>query len=237
MAKKIMSQIKLQVTAGQANPAPPVGPALGQHGVNIMEFCKSFNSRTKKDAGMLIPVVITVYQDRSFSFITKTPPAAVLILKSMNIPKGSHNPGKEEAGRIKKSQVKEIAEIKKLLISKGMTIVTDVDETNCLYYEEVFGPVLIVTRVKDIHEAISTINRKIGIVACIHTEEKNASEFFIERVLRTRIDDGRHGTGCFWSTKFGGDRGAGSGNAALDCDMVYSYVIYKTIYRQFSEPK
>ena len=117
------------------------------------------------------------------------------------------------------------------------TIVTDVDETNCLFYEEVFGPVLVVSKVKDIHEAISTINNKIGIVACIHTEEKNASEFFIERVLRTRIDDGRHGTGCFWSTKFGGDRGAGSGNAALDCDMVYSYVIYKTVYRQFSEPK
>lgn len=117
------------------------------------------------------------------------------------------------------------------------TIVTDVDETNCLYYEEVFGPVLVVTKVKDIHEAIATINQKIGIVACIHTENKNASEFFIERVLRTRIDDGRHGTGCFWSTKFGGDRGAGSGNAALDGDMVYSYVIYKTVYRQFSEPK
>jgi acyl-CoA reductase-like NAD-dependent aldehyde dehydrogenase len=118
-----------------------------------------------------------------------------------------------------------------------LTIVTDVDETNCLYYEEVFGPVLVVTKVKDIHEAISVINNKIGIVACIHTEDKNASEFFIERVLRTRIDDGRHGTGCYWSTKFGGDRGAGSGNAALDCDMVYSYVIYKTVYRQFTEPK
>ncbi|MBW2703171.1 MAG: 50S ribosomal protein L11 [Deltaproteobacteria bacterium] len=112
MAKKIMGMIKLQVTAGKANPAPPVGPALGQHGVNIMEFCKSFNSRTQKDAGMLIPVVITVYQDRSFSFITKTPPAAVLILKSMNIPKGSDNPGKEKAGKIKKSQLKEIAELK-----------------------------------------------------------------------------------------------------------------------------
>ena len=118
-----------------------------------------------------------------------------------------------------------------------LTIVTDVDERNCLYYEEVFGPVLVVTKVRDIHEAIATINQKIGIVACIHTEDKNASEFFIERVLRTRIDDGRHGTGCYWSTKFGGDRGAGSGNAALDCDMVYSYVIYKTVYRQFSEPK
>jgi acyl-CoA reductase-like NAD-dependent aldehyde dehydrogenase len=117
------------------------------------------------------------------------------------------------------------------------TIVTDVDETNCLYYEEIFGPVLVVTKVRDIHEAIATINQKIGIVGCIHTEDKNASEFFIERVLRTRIDDGRHGTGCFWSTKFGGDRGAGSGNAALDCDMVYSYVIYKTVYRQFAEPK
>ncbi len=117
------------------------------------------------------------------------------------------------------------------------TIVTDVDETNCLYYEEIFGPALVVTKVKDIHEAVSTINQKIGIVACIHSEDKNATEFFIERVLRTRIDDGRHGTGCFWSTKFGGDRGAGSGNAALDADMVYSYVIYKTVYRQFAEPK
>ncbi len=117
------------------------------------------------------------------------------------------------------------------------TIVTDVDETNCLYYEEIFGPALVVTKVRDIHEAISTINRKIGIVACIHSEDKNATEFFIERVLRTRIDDGRHGTGCYWSTKFGGDRGAGSGNAALDADMVYSYVIYKTVYRQFTEPK
>lgn len=117
------------------------------------------------------------------------------------------------------------------------TIVTDVDETNCLYYEEIFGPVLVVTKVRDIHEAISIINQKVGIVGCIHSEDKNATEFFIERVLRTRIDDGRHGTGCFWSTKFGGDRGAGSGNAALDCDMVYSYVIFKTIYRQFSEPK
>jgi acyl-CoA reductase-like NAD-dependent aldehyde dehydrogenase len=117
------------------------------------------------------------------------------------------------------------------------TIVADVDETNCLYYEEIFGPVLVVTKVRDIHEAISIINQKIGIVGCIHSEDKNATEFFIERVLRTRIDDGRHGTGCFWSTKFGGDRGAGSGNAALDCDMVYSYVIFKTVYRQFSEPK
>ncbi len=117
------------------------------------------------------------------------------------------------------------------------TIITDVDETNCLFYEEVFGPVLVVSKVRDIHEAVATINNKIGIVGCIHTEDKNASEFFIERVLRTRIDDGRHGTGCFWSTKFGGDRGAGSGNAALDGDMVYSYVIYKTVYRQFSEPK
>ncbi|MBN1918917.1 MAG: aldehyde dehydrogenase family protein [Verrucomicrobia bacterium] len=117
------------------------------------------------------------------------------------------------------------------------TIVTDVDEKNCLYYEEVFGPVLVVTKVRDIHEAITIINNKIGIVGCIHSEDKNATEFFIERVLRTRIDDGRHGTGCFWSTKFGGDRGAGSGNAALDCDMVYSYVIFKTVYRQFSEPK
>ena len=112
MAKKVIGMIKLQVPAGKANPSPPVGPALGQHGVNIMEFCKSFNARTQKDDGMIIPVVITVYQDRSFSFITKTPPAAVLILKSMNIPKGSQNPGKDKAGKIKKSQIKEIAELK-----------------------------------------------------------------------------------------------------------------------------
>ena len=112
MAKKVMGMIKLQVPAGQANPSPPVGPALGQHGVNIMEFCKSFNSRTQKQAGMIIPVVITVYQDRSFTFITKTPPASILLKKAAGIDKGSHEPGKELEGKVTKSQVKEIAELK-----------------------------------------------------------------------------------------------------------------------------
>jgi large subunit ribosomal protein L11 len=112
MAKKVMGQIKLQVKAGQANPSPPVGPALGQHGVNIMEFCKAFNGRTQNQQGMIIPVVITVYQDRSFTFITKTPPAAVLLKKAAGIVKGSHNPGKEKEGKVTRSQVKEIAELK-----------------------------------------------------------------------------------------------------------------------------
>jgi large subunit ribosomal protein L11 len=112
MAKKIIGQIKLQVPAGQANPSPPVGPALGQHGVNIMEFCKSFNAKTQKQAGMIIPVVITVYADRSFSFITKTPPAAILLKKAAGIDKGAHNPGKEKVGRVTRAQVREIAELK-----------------------------------------------------------------------------------------------------------------------------
>jgi len=112
MAKKVIGIIKLQVPAGQANPSPPVGPALGQHGVNIMEFCKSFNSKTQKDAGMIIPVVITVYQDRSFTYITKTPPAAILLKKAAKIEKGSHNPGKEEEGQVTRKQVREIAELK-----------------------------------------------------------------------------------------------------------------------------
>ncbi|MBW1809983.1 MAG: 50S ribosomal protein L11 [Deltaproteobacteria bacterium] len=112
MAKKVMAMIKLQVPAGQANPSPPVGPALGQHGVNIMEFCKSFNSRTQKQAGMIIPVVITVFQDRSFTYITKTPPASILLKKAAGIAKGSHTPGKETEGQVTRSQVKEIAELK-----------------------------------------------------------------------------------------------------------------------------
>ncbi len=112
MAKKVISQIKLQIPGGKANPAPPVGPALGQHGVNIMEFCKAFNAKTKDANGMIIPVVITVYADRSFSFITKTPPAAVLILKELGIQKGSGVPNKEKVGSIKKDQLKKIAEIK-----------------------------------------------------------------------------------------------------------------------------
>ncbi|HHT43417.1 MAG TPA: 50S ribosomal protein L11 [Firmicutes bacterium] len=112
MAKKVSAIVKLQVQAGKANPAPPVGPALGQHGVNIMEFCKAFNERTANQAGMLIPVVITVFEDRTFTFITKTPPASVLIKKAMNIERGSGVPNREKVGTIKRSQVKEIAELK-----------------------------------------------------------------------------------------------------------------------------
>ena len=112
MAKKIIGFIKLQIPAGQANPAPPVGPALGQHGVNIMEFCKAFNAKTQDQTGDLIPVEITVYADSSFTFITKTPPASSLILKKINLSKGSGEPNKEKVGVIKKSQIKEIAELK-----------------------------------------------------------------------------------------------------------------------------
>ncbi|MCJ7665450.1 MAG: 50S ribosomal protein L11 [Actinobacteria bacterium] len=112
MAKDIMAQVKLQIAAGQANPAPPVGPALGQHGVNIMEFCKAFNEKTAQEQGMIIPVVLTVYKDRSFSFITKTPPAAVLIKKAVNVEKGSGEPNKQKVGEISKKQVEEIAKIK-----------------------------------------------------------------------------------------------------------------------------
>jgi large subunit ribosomal protein L11 len=112
MAKKITGYIKLQIPAGKATPAPPVGPALGQHGVNIMGFCKEFNEKTAKQAGMIIPVVITVYQDRSFSFITKTPPAAVLIKKAVGIEKASDRPNVNKVAKITKKQVQEIAEIK-----------------------------------------------------------------------------------------------------------------------------
>ncbi|HLE08382.1 MAG TPA: 50S ribosomal protein L11 [Thermodesulfobacteriota bacterium] len=112
MAKKIVAQIKLQIPAGKANPAPPVGPALGQHGVNIMEFCKAFNAKTQKEEGMVIPVVITVFADRSFSFITKTPPASILLLKAAGVPKGSGTPNKDKAGSVTKKQVEEIAKIK-----------------------------------------------------------------------------------------------------------------------------
>jgi large subunit ribosomal protein L11 len=112
MAKKVIAQIKLQIPAGQANPAPPVGPALGQHGVNIMEFCKAFNERTAKEQGMIIPVILTVYKDRSFDFITKTPPAAVLIKKALNLEKGSGEPNREKVGEISREQIKEIAKIK-----------------------------------------------------------------------------------------------------------------------------
>ena len=112
MAKKVMTSIKLQITAGRANPAPPVGPALGQHGVNIMEFCNTFNERTKDRGGLVIPVVITVYVDRSFSFITKTPPAAVLLKKAVGLAAGSPEPGKEMVGQVTRAQLKEIAETK-----------------------------------------------------------------------------------------------------------------------------
>jgi large subunit ribosomal protein L11 len=110
--KKITGLVKLQVPAGLANPSPPVGPALGQHGVNIMEFCKAFNARTQSQKGMIIPVVITVYSDRSFSFVTKTPPAAVLLKKAAKIEKGSGEPNRNKVGKVTKSQVREIAEIK-----------------------------------------------------------------------------------------------------------------------------
>ena len=112
MAKKVSGYIKLQIPAGQANPAPPVGPALGQQGVNIMEFCKAFNAATKDKAGIITPVVITVYADRSFSFITKTPPAAVLLKKKAGIPKGSGDPNREKVGKVTESDLREIAEIK-----------------------------------------------------------------------------------------------------------------------------
>ena len=112
MAKDILAQVKLQIPAGQANPAPPVGPALGQHGVNIMEFCKAFNEKTADQQGTIIPVILTVYKDRSFSFITKTPPAAVLIKKAVNLEKGSGEPNKEKVGEITKQQLEEIAKIK-----------------------------------------------------------------------------------------------------------------------------
>ena len=112
MAKKVSGFIKLQISAGQANPAPPVGPALGQHGVNIMEFCKAFNAATQDQAGMIIPVVITVYADRSFTFITKTPPAAVLLKKKAGVPKGSGEPNREKVGKVSEQDLRDIAEIK-----------------------------------------------------------------------------------------------------------------------------
>jgi len=110
--KEVSGFIKLQIKGGQANPAPPVGPALGQRGVNIMEFCKAFNDSTKEQTGMIIPVVITVYADRSFSFITKTPPAAILLKKKAGVPKGSGEPNREKVGRVSNADLKEIAEMK-----------------------------------------------------------------------------------------------------------------------------
>jgi len=112
MAKKVVAEVKLQIPAGQANPSPPVGPALGQRGVNIMEFCKSFNAATQAQQGMVTPVIITVYADRSFTFITKTPPASVLLKKAAGIEKGSTDPGKVKVGKVTRTQIREIAEIK-----------------------------------------------------------------------------------------------------------------------------
>jgi len=112
MAKKVMVMIKLQVEAGKANPSPPIGPALGQHGVNIMDFCKAFNARTANDEGMIIPVVITVFQDRSFTFITKTPPASILLKKAAKIAKGAGDPKRDRVGKVTRKQVEEIANIK-----------------------------------------------------------------------------------------------------------------------------
>jgi large subunit ribosomal protein L11 len=112
MAKKIIGQIKLQIPAGQANPAPPVGPALGQQGVNIMAFCKEYNAATREQAGMIIPVVITVYQDKSFTFITKSPPAAVLLKKAAGVASGSKSPNKEKVGKVTRKQVLEIVKLK-----------------------------------------------------------------------------------------------------------------------------
>ena len=113
MAKKVTGQIKLQIPAGQANPAPPVGPALGQHGVNIMAFCKEFNAKTKDQAGMIVPVVITVFQDKSFTFITKSPPASVLLKKAAGIASGSKIPNKDKVGKVTRRQVLEIVKLKK----------------------------------------------------------------------------------------------------------------------------
>ncbi len=110
--KKIVGQVKLQIPAGQANPSPPVGPALGQHGVNIMEFCKAFNSKTRSQEGTIIPVVITIYADRSFTFITKTPPASVLLMKAAGVEKGSPEPNRTKVGKVTEAQVVEIARLK-----------------------------------------------------------------------------------------------------------------------------
>jgi large subunit ribosomal protein L11 len=119
MAKKITGQIKLQIPGGQASPAPPVGPALGQAGLNIMDFCKAFNARTEKDRGLIIPAVITVYADRSYTFITKTPPAAVLLKKAAGIEKGSGEPNREKVGNVTRAQLEEIAKLKEPDLNAG----------------------------------------------------------------------------------------------------------------------
>jgi large subunit ribosomal protein L11 len=119
MARKVVGQIKLQIPAGQATPAPPVGPALGQAGLNIMDFCKTFNARTQKDMGMIIPVVITVYGDRTYTFITKTPPAAVLLKKAAGIEKGSGVPNKNKVGKVTAAQLREIAKTKEPDLNAG----------------------------------------------------------------------------------------------------------------------
>lgn len=119
MAKKVMAMIKLQVEAGKANPSPPIGPALGQHGVNIMDFCKAFNARTANDEGMIIPAVITVFQDRSFTFITKTPPASILLKKAAKIAKGAGDPKRERVGKVTLGQVEEIAKLKMVDLNAG----------------------------------------------------------------------------------------------------------------------
>jgi large subunit ribosomal protein L11 len=110
--KKVIAEIKLQIPAGQANPSPPVGPALGQRGVNIMEFCKQFNAQTQAQQGLLIPVIITVYADRSFTFVTKTPPAAVLLKRAADVEKGSSEPNKKKVGKVTRAQIREIAQLK-----------------------------------------------------------------------------------------------------------------------------
>ena len=119
MAKKIVAEVKLQIPAGQANPSPPVGPALGQRGVNIMEFCKAFNAQTQAQAGLIIPVIITVYADRSFTFVTKTPPASVLLKKAAGIEKGSGVPNKNKVGRVTAAQLREIAKTKEPDLNAG----------------------------------------------------------------------------------------------------------------------